>query len=247
MASGSNVYVGSDVLTDLQNNLRSLSDSLENLFQTMVEQMNSVSSFWQDAKYEEFKAGYSGHIAKCHDIANNYNSWATGVLQNTINRVVEVEKTDVSGSSISGGGAATSAVGATNVGAGISGAASSTGIAGSGNLGNGFNLDGKKMAGSKSSSEVVSGIDTFLNKPKSKSNKPLSQADIECQNKFGSGYHGVPSSKDQAHVSLGGNTPSNNKITSELEVNLGIIKGKLGSEASDGSVSSEGWAQCVQD
>ena len=246
MASGSNVYVGSDVLTDLQNNLRSLSDSLENLFQTMVEQMNSVSSFWQDAKYEEFKAGYSGHIAKCHDIANNYNSWATGVLQNTINRVVEVEKTDVSGSSISGGAAA-SAVGATNVGAGISGAASSTGIAGGGNLGNGFNLDGKKMAGSKSSSEVVSGIDTFLNKPKSKSNKLLSQADIECQNKFGSGYHGVPSSKDQAHVSLGGNTPSNNKISSEVEVNLGILKGKLGSEASDGSVSSEGWAQCVQD
>ena len=73
------------------------------------------------------------------------------------------------------------------------------------------------------------------------------QADIECQNKFGSGYHGVPSSKDQAHVSLGGNTPSNNKISSEVEVNLGILKGKLGSEASDGSVSSEGWAQCVQD
>lgn len=154
MASESNVYVGSEVLADLQSNLNNLAGSLEELYNTMMSQMNSLNSFWQDAKYEEFKAGYSSHIANCQVIANNYRSWATGALKNALDRVIEVEKTDVSGSSISGGGAA-SAAGAAGVGTGVSGVAPSAGISGGGSLGSSFNLDGKKIAGSNTTSGAM--------------------------------------------------------------------------------------------
>lgn len=99
----SGVYVGSDVLTNLQTEIRQLSSSLEELYNTMVQQMNRVNEFWQDAKYEEFKQGYGPQIAKCQEIAANYRNWCTSVLQQTIDQVVKTERTDVSGSGVGSG------------------------------------------------------------------------------------------------------------------------------------------------
>ena len=85
-----------------------------------------------------------------------------------------------------------------------------------------------------------------MDKPATNTKKPFSVADQACVDKFGAGYHGIPSTEKEAHVHFGGTTGAN-QVTSGLEVDLGILKGKLGSEANSGSETVEGWAQCVKD
>ena len=240
MAS-SNAEVSSQALSGLQNNLSELSGKIQGICDTLNSDRERMGEAWRDSKFQEFRQGFQPQINKCSELSQKYSDYAK-LLGPAIEQVVLIERAEVGGE---GGGGSAGAVSVASVGTGVSGATPSAGIGGGGSIGSSFNLDGKKTAGSKSTSEVISGIDALLNKPKTK--KPLSKADIECQKEFGSEYHGVPSSKDEAHVHWGGNTPGNNEVSSGLEVDLGIIKGKLGGKATDGSMTPEGWAKCEKD
>ena len=236
----SNAVTSSVALTELKTDLTKLSATLHEIFDLMSADMSQVGQAWQDGKYEEFVQGYRPQINKCEEISLRYSEWCSRVLDPTIENVIAVEKTDVG----SGGGSAVG-TGMTSAGA-MAGAGAAAVGATAGKIG-GFNMGGQTQTSQKPSSKVTSDIDAFLNKPSSNTKKSLSEADIRCQEAFGPNYHGIPSTKDDSHVRWGGNTPNNNKITTGLEVDLGILKGKLGSEAGDGTSTPEGWAQCVKD
>lgn len=233
----SNAVTSSVALTELKTDLTKLSATLHEIFDLMNADMSQVGQAWQDGKYEEFVQGYRPQINKCEEISARYSEWCSRVLEPTIQNVIAVEKTDVGSGS---GGGSVGGVGAASAGA-MAGVGATAGKIG------GFNMGGQMQTFQKPSSKVISDIDAFLNKPSSNTKKSLSEADIRCQEAFGPNYHGIPSTKDDYHVRLGGNTPNNNKITSAIEVDLGILKGKLGSEAGDGTSTPEGWAQCVKD
>ena len=234
----SNAVTGSAALIDLKNDLTQLSKSLLVIYDLMNEDMHKVGEAWQDSKYQEFMQGYQPQIKKCEEIANRYTDWCARVLEPTIQNVLAVERTDVSGGAVSGGSVGGAVIGGTAVAAGAGSVAASTGMADT----SGFNMGNDQTPSSK----VASDIDTFLNKPSTSAKQPFSAADQACVDRFGPGYHGVPSSESDAHVHFGGTT-GGNKVTSGLEVDLGILKGKLGSEANGGSETLEGWAQCVKD
>ena len=99
--------VGSVALTELQHDLTQLSNTLHDIYELMNAEMRGVNEYWQDGKYQEFVQGYQPQIQKCEEIATRYAKWCSDVLQPTIDNVIAVETTDVSGGAVSsvGGGA----------------------------------------------------------------------------------------------------------------------------------------------
>ena len=89
--------VGSEALRGLKSDLTNLSKSLHRIYELMNADMRQVNEAWQDAKYQEFVQGYEPQIRKCEEIANRYTEWCARVLDPTIENVVAVETTDVSG------------------------------------------------------------------------------------------------------------------------------------------------------
>lgn len=89
--------VGSEALSELKTELTNLSSALHNIYELMNADMRQVNEAWQDAKYQEFVQGYQPQIRKCEDIANRYAEWCARVLDPTIENVIAVETTDVSG------------------------------------------------------------------------------------------------------------------------------------------------------
>lgn len=129
MASSSAV-TGSVALTELKTSLTRLSQTLHVIYDLLNTDMRQIGDAWQDGKYQEFVEGYRPQIDKCEEISKRYKEWCTRVLDPTIENVIAVEKTDVSGGSISagssfsggssagsfGGGAAEAAGGARKIG-----------------------------------------------------------------------------------------------------------------------------------
>lgn len=94
--------VGSVALTELKTDLTKLSQTLHQIYELMNADMRQVNAAWQDNKYQEFVEGYQPQIRKCEDIANRYAEWCARVLDPTIENVVAVETTDVSGAGFNG-------------------------------------------------------------------------------------------------------------------------------------------------
>ena len=95
----------SAALIELKNDLTQLSKALHVIYDLMNADMRQLGDTWQDGKYQEFVQGYQPQIQKCEEIARRYADWCARVLEPTIQNVVVVEKTDVSGASIGGGNA----------------------------------------------------------------------------------------------------------------------------------------------
>lgn len=100
----SGAITGSAALIELKNDLTQLSKALHVIYDLMNTDMRQVGEAWQDGKYQEFVQGYQPQIQKCEEIANQYTEWCTKVLEPTIQNVIAVEQTDVSGASIGAGG-----------------------------------------------------------------------------------------------------------------------------------------------
>ena len=127
----SNAVTSSAALIDLENDLTQLSKALHVIYDLMNADMRQVGEAWQDSKYQEFVQGYQPKIQKCEEIANRYTEWCAKVLEPTIQNVVAVETTAVSGGAASG-----RSVG----GAVIGGAAVAGTVVGGVGIAEGFNL-----------------------------------------------------------------------------------------------------------
>ena len=107
----SNAVTSSAALTELKSDLTRLSATLHVIYDLMKTDMSQIGEAWQDGKYQEFIQGYEPQINKCEEISERYKEWCMKVLDPTIENVIAVERTDVSGGagggSTFGGGSAT--------------------------------------------------------------------------------------------------------------------------------------------
>ena len=134
-----NAVTSSAALIELKSDLTRLSKTLHVIYDLMNSDMSQVGQAWQDGKYQEFVEGYKPQINKCEEISERYTEWCVRVLDPTIENVLAVEKTDVSGGT--GGGS----VG----GGGIVGGDSSTSMGGGTGASrkfNDFNFGGNKAS-----------------------------------------------------------------------------------------------------
>ncbi len=127
----SNAVSSSNALSDLRNDLTQLSKALHVIYDLMNADMRQVGEAWQDSKYQEFVRDYQPQIQKCEEIANRYSDWCVKVLEPTIQNVVAVEMTDVSGGAFSVEGLGSAVIG----GAAVTGT-----VVGGVVIANGFNL-----------------------------------------------------------------------------------------------------------
>lgn len=102
--------VSSAALIELDGDLIKLSQTLHEIYDLMNADMTNVGEFWRDLKYQDFVSGYRPQINKCEDISVRYGDWSKRVLKPTIEKVIKIETTDVSGD-----------VGGTSTGGGTSG------------------------------------------------------------------------------------------------------------------------------
>lgn len=124
MAS-SNAVTSSDSLIELKNKLTQLSDTMHDICEQLEADMSQLCETWRDRQYQEFVQGYQPHIKKCEEISMRYKDWCAKVLGPTIERIVAVEETDVSGTDSGvfvGSAIAAGAVGTATVSGNISSA-----------------------------------------------------------------------------------------------------------------------------
>lgn len=135
---GNNAVTSSAALIELKSDLTRLSKTLHVIYDLMNSDMSQVGQAWQDGKYQEFVEGYKPQINKCEEISERYTEWCVRVLDPTIENVLAVEKTDVSGG-----------FGGSSIGGGTVGGDSSTSMGGGTGVGrrfDDFNVGGNKVS-----------------------------------------------------------------------------------------------------
>ena len=95
-----NAVTSSAALDGLKNKLTQLSETLHDIYNMMSEDVTRLGETWQDSKYQEFLQGFKPRIDKCEEISVRYRDWCNKVLSPTIERIIAVEETDVSGSGL---------------------------------------------------------------------------------------------------------------------------------------------------
>lgn len=90
-----NAHVSSDALHELNGNLTSLSETLQDIAEMMNTDMYQVGEEWRDQQYDDFMEGFKPHIKECEDISKRYSEWCTKVLSHTIEKVEAIESVNM--------------------------------------------------------------------------------------------------------------------------------------------------------
>ncbi|MCM1177773.1 MAG: hypothetical protein NC308_05970 [Clostridium sp.] len=92
MISDSGVEVSSKALIDLQGDLNSLSDNLQELYEVLSRAMSSLNEDWRDDKYEEFEQEFRSSKELIMELSEKYREWANQYLPPRIELIIEAEK-----------------------------------------------------------------------------------------------------------------------------------------------------------
>lgn len=89
-------YVSSKSLIELQTELKSLSENLKELHETLTQAINQVKEQWQDSKCEEFEEEFRSSKEMVLDLSEKYKGWADSYLPPYIEKAIEYEGAGVS-------------------------------------------------------------------------------------------------------------------------------------------------------
>ena len=87
MASLSHTEVNSEALHTLQDELRAMSNTLNDLYETLWGNLNILGEEWTDNKWEEFSEEFKEDREKVVELADKYKDWADKYIQRKIEEV----------------------------------------------------------------------------------------------------------------------------------------------------------------
>lgn len=93
MASLSHTEVTSQSLITLQNELRSMSSVLQDLYDVLWGNLNALGEEWTDEKMEEFSDEFKSSRESIVELSQKYKDWANTYLPPRIEEVIRYEKT----------------------------------------------------------------------------------------------------------------------------------------------------------
>lgn len=99
-----NMYVSSQVLEELQVELKTLAQKLQECYEQVSSDINTVAQGWRDEKFEEFKNAFEPYHEKITEMATRYTDWADKHLPPRIEKAKEYEKSNMGGTVSSGSG-----------------------------------------------------------------------------------------------------------------------------------------------
>lgn len=89
--SGTNAHVSSVALEELQSSLRQLSERLTDCKELVDTATKKVHEHWDDDKFREFEEVFKPYREQIIEIAQRYEDWAVGYLEERIKIVKELE------------------------------------------------------------------------------------------------------------------------------------------------------------
>lgn len=92
MASMTHTEVTSQALVTLQNELRSMSDVLNELYDTLWGNLNALGEEWADEKMEDFSEEFKSSRETIVYLAGKYKEWADSYLPPRIEEISRYEK-----------------------------------------------------------------------------------------------------------------------------------------------------------
>ena len=90
-----NAEVSSVALTELKTDLKVLSDDFHQIYDLMTADLSQIGETWRDSKYDDFRKAYGKQISECDNIADRYDAWCIKVLDPAIDKVAEIEQSNV--------------------------------------------------------------------------------------------------------------------------------------------------------
>jgi hypothetical protein len=85
-------YVSSYELTNLRDKILKLSKTLDECYETITRQTNTLGNTWRDSKYELFVEDFRASKEKIRSISEDYEKWAKGYLTKHIELCLIYEK-----------------------------------------------------------------------------------------------------------------------------------------------------------
>lgn len=95
MSSLSAAYVSSKSLIELQSELRGMSQTLHELYETLWGNLNVLGEEWTDEKMEEFNEEFETTRETIVELSEKYKEWADSYLPPRIEIAIEYEKAGV--------------------------------------------------------------------------------------------------------------------------------------------------------
>lgn len=93
MSSLSRAEVTSESLITLQNELRSMSNVLQELYDVLWGNLNALGEEWTDEKMEDFSEEFKSSRETIVELSEKYKEWADKYLPPRIEQVLIYEKT----------------------------------------------------------------------------------------------------------------------------------------------------------
>lgn len=84
--------VSSSALTELQNELKALSQALADLYETLNSDMGVLAQSWCDTKFDEFQENFRSRQEMLASLSEKYKSWADGYLPPRIEHAIKHEQ-----------------------------------------------------------------------------------------------------------------------------------------------------------
>ncbi len=94
MSSLTHTEVNSEGLHTLQDELRALSGTLNDLYDTLWGDLNILGEEWTDEKWDEFSEAFKDDREKIIELADKYKDWADNYIQRKIEQVEDFGNTN---------------------------------------------------------------------------------------------------------------------------------------------------------
>lgn len=85
-------HVKSEALIELQTELKSLSNNLNNLYEVLSDAISAAGEDWQDEKYEDFVNEFRSSKEMVLELSEKYKKWADVWLPPRIEKAIEYWK-----------------------------------------------------------------------------------------------------------------------------------------------------------
>ena len=91
MPAASTAITSLESLKELQNELISMSENMNDLYDMINTALSTVNVHWSDSKFEEFEEEFRSSKELINELSQKYENWAKNYIQDRIDVLIKTE------------------------------------------------------------------------------------------------------------------------------------------------------------
>lgn len=91
MPAASTAITSLESLKELQNELISMSENMNDLYDMINTALSTVNVHWSDSKFEEFEEEFRSSKELINELSQKYENWAKNYIQERIDVLIKTE------------------------------------------------------------------------------------------------------------------------------------------------------------